>query len=73
MASIIKKEIRVPEGTLTKMCKEYEKRTKKDMNIGVFSRKLIINDDTMRRFDKGQRSIKFETWEKICNFFEKDI
>ena len=65
MASIIKKEIRIPEGTLKKMCKEYQKRTEEPMNIGILARKIIYCGDTLRKFNKGERPIKFEIWEKI--------
>ena len=65
MASIIKKEIRIPEGTLKEMCKEHQDRTGKLMNIGILARKIVYNGDTLRKFNKGDRPIKFEIWEKI--------
>ena len=62
MAEIIKKEvIKIKNGDLTKLCKNY------GTTINKLCKELKLNPDLLYKFDRGEKTIKWEVWEKLTN------
>ena len=69
MAKIIKREyIEIANGTLSRLCKKH-----KIKDIAELGRKINLNGDILRRFNNGKYTMRFETWEKICNYLDEKI
>ncbi|MEA3272247.1 MAG: hypothetical protein U9P90_01100 [Patescibacteria group bacterium] len=66
MAEIIKKEkLKVRNGNLKRLCRRYK------TSIAKISKALKINVDHLRRFDRGERKLSWEKWDKICKHLDK--
>lgn len=67
MAEIIKKEkIQIENGNLKKLCKRYNK------TIIELAKITGYTEDLLYKFDRGEKSLNFEAWKKICNYFDKN-
>ena len=60
MAEIIKKEIiKIRNGDLSRMCKKHK------TSIPKVAEELNLNMDLLYKFNKGERTLRYTTWEKI--------
>ena len=65
MAEIIKREvIKIRNGGLASLCK------KNNTNIAEVARKTRITEQLLRLFNKGERTLKWEDWEKVINYLD---
>ena len=66
MAEIIKKEIiKINNGDLKRMC------IRKNVSIPTVAAFVSVSDDLLYRFDRGERTISLDLWEKICELMKK--
>lgn len=66
MAEIIKKEsIKVKNGNLDRLCKNH------NTTIYGIAKDLNLNPDLLGKFNRGERTLKWKTWELINNHLQK--